>query len=669
MSWRARDFCAEIAKAACAAGLTIGGSCVAAAPSAAETPGPSAASTPAAAAAATPLAVYGHLPTLEDVALSPDGKKVAYVRAVDDVRALMVHEFGRPQSIGGLRVGDTKLRDLEWMDDDNLLINVSDTEHGYVNFYRSGVESHKLSTYNVSRQALVPITFHVPGEQTADVAVGRWQVRVVDGVTTLFVPGMYSDHGLYPALFKLDVANNKMSLINKSGYGMTQWLIDESGRLAGKFHYHPDHKEWTLAVPRDDRMTVVSRGQADLDVPTAIGFSRTGDAIIAQFVNDGDPVWKPFMLTNLIWGPPLAESRSFHHAIVDHSSGRIIGGVPAAGDDRYFFFDNELQAHWDAVLRAFPGEQVRLLSSSEDFVRMLVQVFGVKDGYVYAIYDWYTHTATVFGKVYEGLQHVAEVQRVAYPAADGITVPGYLTLPRDRAASKLALIVLPHGGPASADVMGFDWRAQALAEQGYAVLQPNFRGSALNYPFEAAGFGEWGRKMQTDLSDGVRYLAAQGIVDPKRVCIVGASYGGYAALAGITLDPGVYRCAVSVAGISDLKRMFRWSSDPSRTSDNQTQRFWDRYMGLADSSDPKMKDISPIEHVAAVSVPVLLIHGRDDTVVPYEQSQVMADALKRAGKAVQFVTLDREDHWLSRSATRLQMLEATVGFLRANNPP
>jgi len=174
--------------------------------------------------------------------------------------------------------------------------------------------------------------------------------------------------------------------------------------------------------------------------------------------------------------------------------------------------------------------------------------------------------------------------------------------------------------------------------------------------------------MQTDLSDGVSYLAKQGIIDPAKVCIVGASYGGYAALAGVALQPTVYRCAVSVAGISDLARMLNWYTrgglEPGRTI-----RYWDRFFGVSGSSDPVLDTLSPIRHVDAVTAPVLLIHGRDDTVVPYEQSQIMYDALRADHKDVQLVTLVKEDHWLSRSETRMQMLESTVAFLRAHDPP
>jgi dipeptidyl aminopeptidase/acylaminoacyl peptidase len=271
--------------------------------------------------------------------------------------------------------------------------------------------------------------------------------------------------------------------------------------------------------------------------------------------------------------------------------------------------------------------------------------------------------------VYSGGAAPLEVRRITYAAADGMQIPAYLTLPRAAAARNLALIVLTHGGPAARDTADFDWWAQALADQNYAVLRPNYRGSDLDRRFLAAGFGEWGRKMQTDLSDGVRYLAKEGIVDPARVCIVGASYGGYAALAGVTLDPGVYRCAIAVAGISDLKRWLDWVNTKNLQSHNVSQRYWDRFMGVSGPGDPLLDAISPIKHLAAVNVPVLLIHGRDDTVVPFEQSSVMFDALRREKKDVELVTLQHEDHWLSRSETRLQMLQASVAFLRAHNPP
>jgi len=352
---------------------------------------------------------------------------------------------------------------------------------------------------------------------------------------------------------------------------------------------------------------------------------------------------------------------------------RMIGGVHIADDSRYVFFDPAMQARWDAVTHAFAGERVRLASMDERFEKFVVRVEGQKDGFVYELVDLTAHRADIVGDVYEGLGKPLEVRRITYAAADGLQIPAYLTLPQGRAEKNLPLIVFVHGGPQARDTADFYWWSQALAAQNYAVLQPNYRGSDLGRKFIAAGYGEWGRKMQTDLSDGVRYLVKEGIVDPARVCVVGASYGGYAALAGVTLDPQVYRCAVSVAGLSDLKRMLEWVNEwvsaRSEQRHNWSQRYWNRFMGVSGPADPVLDAISPIKHLAAVTAPVLLIHGRDDTVVPYEQSSAMYDALKGAQKSVEFVTLQHEDHWLSRSATRLQMLQTSVAFLRAHNPP
>ncbi|MBV8972867.1 MAG: S9 family peptidase [Sphingomonadaceae bacterium] len=245
-----------------------------------------------------------------------------------------------------------------------------------------------------------------------------------------------------------------------------------------------------------------------------------------------------------------------------------------------------------------------------------------------------------------------------------------LTLPPGRAAKGLPLVVLPHGGPGASDDPGFNWLAQAIASRGYAVLQPQFRGSTgFVEPFHAAGYGEWGRKMQTDLSDGVAHLAKDGTIDPKRVCIVGGSYGGYAALAGVTLQHGIYRCAVSLAGPSDLKAMLSYETDVTSGSDNPTLRFWKRFMGARTRTDPMLDTISPIRFAVTVDVPVMLIHGKDDTVVTYDQSRAMAAALTKAGHPPEFVTLPGEDHWLSRGQTRTAMLAATIAFLAKHLPP
>jgi dipeptidyl aminopeptidase/acylaminoacyl peptidase len=610
-----------------------------------------------------PLEIYGRLPVLENAIISPDGKRIAYVKTQGDERSLAVVEIDPPAVLGGVKIGTSKLRHSEWIDNDRIVMRLSDTVMN-VHTSQAASELHHLLVYYIKDHALKEPSFKSASGGAPETVAADPQVRNVGGEATMIVPAWYMDfHQYVPALYSL--SGTRASLLDWSHYS-SSWLVDANGQIAAQAVDDPEKKRWEIRVRSGDKMKAVVSGPADIEVPTLEGFSASGDAIIVSMLENGDSVWKPLSLKDSTLGPALERGISFDRAIADRTTGRIVGGIPSIEDAKIVFFDNEVQAHWNAVLRAFPGEQVQLSSHSDDYSKMIVKVFGAKSGNAYFLYDWYTHQPILLGQVYAGLGTPAEVRPINYEAKDGLKIPALLTLPRGKPEKGLPLIVLPHGGPAAADFYGFDWWSQALAAEGYAVLQPNYRGSALDWKFQSAGFGEFGRKMQTDLSDGVRYLDSKGIIDPKRVCIAGASYGGYAALAGVTIDPGVYRCAVSVSGISDLKRFRRATFTGSS---NPLQRYLDRYMGVSYQSDPALVEISPIEHIDRVTVPVLLIHGRGDGVVPYEQSEVMAGALKKAGKSVQFVTLGEEDHWLSRSDTRLQMLKTTVEFLKANNPP
>ena len=255
---------------------------------------------------------------------------------------------------------------------------------------------------------------------------------------------------------------------------------------------------------------------------------------------------------------------------------------------------------------------------------------------------------------------------MAYPA-DGLPIEGVLTLPPGSTGKGLPVVVMPHGGPIGFhDQIGFDWWAQAFASRGYAVLQPNYRGSSgYGLPFQNKGMGEWGGKMLTDMSDGLAALTQAGIAAPGRACIVGASYGGYAALAGVTVQQGLYRCAVSVSGPSDI------GADMASRGDSDYSpggRYSQKLFGVRSAGAAALGPISPLRQARRADAPILLIHGKDDTVVPFVHSLSMNTALKDAGKTVRFVATEGEDHWLSKEATRVQTLEESVGWVEQYNP-
>jgi dienelactone hydrolase len=621
----------------------------------------------ASAQATVPLEAYGRLPNLEDVALSPDGTKLAYVSTTSDTRAVRVMSLQDRRLLSSSSLGEFKLRQLSWADDDHLLMVTSEPSRPW-DFSGETREWYLLSVFQLSSRRLRQYPTPISGLRILNVVSGHIMVRRIGADTVLFIPGFYaSGRRKLPALLKVNLRTGAESVVRMGSESTTRWLVDDAGDVVAESSYFEQGQRWELKIRRDGRLVEAQSLPAAIDVPRMLGFGPDPDTLLIQNMEDGDPVWRLLSLRDGQLGPPMEERASMSQPIEDPRTHYMIGGLQILDEIRYVFFDQDLRNRWASIVHAFEGERVRLMSTSADLMKFVVRVEGARHGYQYQLVDMSTAGARSLGRVYEDVGQLFEVRRISYNAADGMKIPAYLTLPAEK-TSRLPLIVFPHGGPAVRDTPDFNWWAQAMASRGYAVLQPNFRGSALDWKFLSAGFGEWGRKMQTDLSDGVRYLDSQGIIDPKRVCIIGASYGGYAALAGVTLDPGVYRCAVSVAGISDPKAFLQWVRRRDVGADHLSERYWDRFLAGDNPGTADLGAISPVKHAERVTVPVMLIHGKEDTVVPYAQSEVMYDALRKAHRKVELVTLRREDHWLSRSATRLQMLQSAMAFIEANNP-
>ena len=620
-----------------------------------------------------PLALYGQLPSLEDPALSPAGDRLAYIMRLRGQRYIGVIDLVTGKALAAARIVSTKVRELRWYDEHRLLILYSATSYPPFGVFGHRNEWFMLGTWNIKTNSMRSVNMRNSTYETLGVITGSLQMRIVKGRPKLFASGSYlSGRDYLPGLFGIDLRYDETSLVDGGDTLGADWAVDAQGHVAASFECHltgSDEGEWVLRLRRDGDMERVAKGTSTLDPPSMIGFSFDGKSLIVAFDTPSGWIWKPLRLKTGTWGAPLDSGSTFFDVIRDRLTGRILGGVQDRLHPRQVFFDPRLQARWSSLVAAYAGERVKLVSYSDDFSKFILRVFGQRDGYSYWLINWRTVHAHRLGGVYRGLRTFAKVEPVTYHAADGLQISGFLTLPPDRTAKNLSLVVMPHGGPAASDDGDFNWWAQALAARGYAVLQVNYRGSDTTTALLRAGYGQWGRKMQTDLSDGVAYLVRHGIADPKRVCIVGASYGGYAALAGVTLQSGIYRCAVSVAGVADLAAFLHWTSQGMLTSQNAFTRYWDHFLGVTGPNDPRLRAISPIDHVAAVTVPVLLIHGRDDTVVPYSQSAAMARALRRAGKSVELVSLPNEDHWLSHSATRELMLTTVVRFLQQMDPP
>jgi len=283
-------------------------------------------------------------------------------------------------------------------------------------------------------------------------------------------------------------------------------------------------------------------------------------------------------------------------------------------------------------------------------------------------FDIAKKTLVTVGKVKPDLDstNMRPMETMTYKAADGLTIPAYLTRPAV-AKGPMPMVVLIHGGPIARDHWSWDEEVQVLASRGYLVFQPQFRGSSgFGRQFEEAGYAQWGKAMQDDIADGVRHLVEQGIADPARICIVGASYGGYAALWGLVKTPDLYRCAVSFAGVSDIEYMFSDWSDSA--SNKVTREYMMRRIGDKKMSAQLFDPVSPLKHAAAIKAPVLLMHGVEDKRVPIAHGRKMRNALEAQHKPVDWLAFDEEGHGLAYVRNRILYYQTMLAFLKKNIP-
>ncbi len=627
--------------------------------------------------AVAPLEAYGATPALELVQLSPSGELIARITVRGETRSLAVTRIATGEDLFVGDISVIKVRDLRWIGEGRILVVTSQTR----NIGSLGVPRSELffgQVLDLGTRRVVQVLDRTP--DVLAVLYGPASVRNTSEGDALFVRGV-SVSSDQANLHRVDPGTGRGRSVAYMDSTTDDYVLDGEGEIIARSGYDERTGRWSLRLPEGQGHREVWAVDAPVDAPALHGMGRTPRTIVisadrpdlASEGEGGGDAGEAFEV-NVDTGE--WSRLPFRHApdfLVHHPRTRLLigGGRNEEAGVRYEFLDAQASRRWQSVERAF-RDKAPVLVSWNDALSQVVVFTDTGEAGQYQLVDFDRRTADILADAYPAIapEQVGLVRSIHYAARDGLDISGYLTLPPGVAEPKgLPLVVLAHGGPASRDVAGFDWWGQALASRGYAVLQANFRGSTgYGRAFLEAGYGEWGRKMQTDLSDGVRWLATEGIVDPARVCIVGASYGGYAAMAGLTLDSDVYRCGVSVAGVSDLRRMVNWEAQQARHKNNQTVRYWNRFMGAARLNDRALDELSPAYLAASVDSPLLLIHGRDDTVVPIEQSRVMAEALRRAGKPVAFVELPGEDHWLSRSATRLQMLAETVRFLEANNP-
>jgi len=623
-----------------------------------------AAAAPAAIRAEQPIEAFAALPSFADPQLSPDGKYIAGRASVAGTQYIAIWSLFDPKAkwqIVGL--GDKDAYRWQWVNDEWLLVWIAAT---------SDVEGEdwRLSRVASISRTSGKINLLLWKEAAQDASNVIWIAR--DGsphIRLALQTSIYSNlPGFWPDVRDVDVSTGRSRTVVKGRSGVMSYYADMTGTIRIGYGFD-DGQQIARLLYRDhdgDSFRVIDRAHTAKDegitVPR-IFLSDPGQALATSDKDGFDAVYR-YDIRQQKLGERIFGAEGYDvDDLITTPNGDGLAGISMIEDrPRIRWMDTEMAGVQADIDNAVGAGNARIISWSRDHRRLIVFVGAPEKAGAYYFYNIDAGRMQFLGWVNDRLKGtpLGPVRTFRYKARDGLEIAAVLTLPRDKPAKGLPLIVMPHGGPEARDDEEWDWWAQFLADRGYAVIQPNYRGSTgYGTAFRKKGEGQWGLAMQDDLLDVIGYLAGQGIADPKRACIVGASYGGYAAMRGAERDGGAYRCAVSFAGISDLSAMRHY--DRHFLNANAMTRGWRK-------SAPDFDAVSPISHPEAFTIPILLMHGKKDLRVPVAQSRKLAAQLKAAGKTVRYIEQPEGDHHLSREADRLQLLREMETFLNQYNP-
>ncbi|MFN3725296.1 MAG: alpha/beta fold hydrolase [Allosphingosinicella sp.] len=633
---------------------------------------------PAAAQTVDAAAAFGARETIEDIALSPNGRLIAYLSPRSGQGShLYVAEVGstQPRQVTSVDGERQRLAGCDWVSNSRLVCTVY------------AVARLEGTPVTVSRLVSIDsdgTNFRQLGERDRPEQDGvrLWGGRVLD-----WLPGSENE-----VLMEQNfIPENRVSLVARSAQGLGVVRVNT---VTGNAQVVEQPRQEASGFLADGRGQV--RAMIAQDVRGATG--RAAQTVNIFYRQAGGSQWVQLGEYNSVAGtgpwPAAVDGQqnalyffeqaggkqvlsrisldgsgrremvlSHDHVDVDGllrlgRAQRVVGGTFATDRRQWVYFDPELRRLAEQFGRALPNTPlISFAGASEDERTLLIWAGSDTDPGSYYVYNRDTRQLNLVLLSRPELRGVqmAPMRAITYRAADGTEIPAYLTLPPGRDGRNIPAIVMPHGGPAARDEWGFDWLVQFYASQGFAVLQPNFRGSA-GYGsewFQINGFQSWQTAIG-DVADAGRWLVSQGIADPDKLAVVGWSYGGYAALQSAATQPQLFKAVVAIAPVTDL-----------RTARDE----WQRFSNSANVRDyfgngPHLVEGSPAQRASAITAPVLMFHGGVDRNVGISQARLMRDRLRAAGKTVELVEYPTLDHQLHDSAARTEMLRRSAAFLR-----
>lgn len=592
--------------------------------------------------------------------ISPDGMYISFLRPLDDVRNVWVKGINEPFEKARPLTAEKKrpIGQYFWSRDGKRVLFVKDND-GDENF----------NVFSVDPSAAPAAGAKVPAPTNLTNATGvRAQIYAVpESEPDYIYIGINERDKAWHDLYKVQISTGTKTLVRENKDRLTGWIFDNSDKLRMATRSAANGDTDILKVDGDKFTSVYTCGVFETCGP--IRFHKDNKRVY-MMSNKGDRD-----LIQLVLFDPDAAKEEFveqdankrvdlGNAIFSEVTRELVGTVYTDDKSRVIWKDKGFENDYNFIKKKLGDREIAFGSSTKDETKFIVSTFSDVDPGTVWIFDRKTKNLSTLYQVREKLPRasLSPMKPVRYKSSDGLEVPGYLTLPKGLPEKNLPLVVVPHGGPWGRDNWGYSSMAQFLANRGYAVLMPNFRASTgYGKKFLDAGNGQWGDKMQDDITWGVKYLVDQGIADPKRVAIMGGSYGGYATLAGVTFTPDLYAAAVAIVAPSNLNTLL--GSIPPYWE--QIRTLFHKRMGDPNTPEGRaqLERQSPLNHVAKIKTPLMIVQGANDPRVKKAEADQIVIALRERNYPVQYLLAGDEGHGFQRPVNNMAMFAAAEKFL------
>ncbi|WP_372948352.1 alpha/beta hydrolase family protein [Mariniphaga sp.] len=584
--------------------------------------------------------------------LSPNGEYFSYLAPWESRLNVFVQKTGADSAV---RITSETERDIAgylWKGDNRILF-LKDTG-GDENFHLYGVNADGSDLIGLTVFEKVRTTFIDDLKEDEDEVIVGLNKRDA----TVFDP------------YRLNVLTGEMTMLAENPGNIMGWMTDHDGKLRlaitsdgvnNTILYRDTEEEDFRPVLTTSFKETVSPVIFTFDNQMVYAFSNLGrdkTALVKFDVANGNE-------TEVLFETNEADIDGLNYSRKDK---KLLAVSWTTDKDTMHFFDANAESMQKELDAKLPGYEVSVGSHNKAEDKFMIRTYSDRTRGAYYFYDKSTKELTKLAELSPWLneEHLCEMQPISYTSRDGLTIQGYLTLPLGYEPKNLPVVVNPHGGPWARDYWGFNPEVQFLANNGYAVLQMNFRGSTgFGKEFWESSFKQWGRTMQDDITDGVKWLIDQGIADPDRVAIYGGSYGGYATLAGLTLTPDLYAAGVDYVGVSNLFTFM-----------NTIPPYWKpmldmlyEMVGNPEADSLLLAEVSPVFHVDKIQAPLFVAQGANDPRVNKAESDQIVDALKARGIDVEYMVKDNEGHGFGNEENRFDFYRAMITFLNKHLKP